>query len=298
MGGVGKSALALHVAHRVAASFPDGRLYADLRGADPARAARPAEVVAEFLRALRVRAEHVPGALSERTALYPTVPARRRVLVVLDDATGERQVQPLLPGTGGSAALVTGRRQPTGLDASARIRLGARGVRSTVELLGGRDVRGGIARSYRGLSERERLAFRRPGLPGPVDLAPWLGSPLLGVSVPEAERPAEALVEAHLLEALVSDDTGRVRYRFHDLVRLYAEERAYAEDSAPDRWAAVKRAVRLWLTLVRHAARQEPQRGRASRVADGAEPDRSRSLERPRRLLDRVEAGVRRPRGQ
>lgn len=137
MGGVGKSALALHVAHRVAASFPDGRLYADLRGADPARAARPAEVVAEFLRALRVRAEHVPGALSERTALYRTVPARRRVLVVLDDATGERQVQPLLPGTGGSAALVTGRRQPTGLDASARIRLGARGLRSTVELLGG-----------------------------------------------------------------------------------------------------------------------------------------------------------------
>lgn len=159
-------------------------------------------------------------------------------------------------------------------------------------------MRGGIARSYRGLSERERLAFRRPGLPGPVDLAPWLGSPLLGVSVPEAERPAEALVEAHLLEALVSDDTGRVRYRFHDLVRLYPEERAYAEDSAPDRWAAVERAVRLWLTLVRHAAHQEPQRGRASRAADGAEPDRSRSLERPRRLLDRVEAGVRRPRGQ
>ncbi|MEU1179531.1 BTAD domain-containing putative transcriptional regulator [Streptomyces sp. NPDC005820] len=362
MGGVGKSALALHVAHRVAASFPDGRLYADLRGGDLVRAAGPGEIVAEFLRALGVRAEHVPGALSERTALYRTVLARRRVLVVLDDAAGDRQVQPLLPGTGGSAALVTSRRRLTGLDASALVRLGALGVRATVELLGSLvgservaaepsaaldlarlcgglplavrvvgsrlgarqrwplaglaarlrdehrrldelcsgdlDVRAGIARSYRGLAARERLAFRRLGLLGPVDLAPWLGAPLLGVSVPEAERLVEALVEAHLLEVLVPDDSGRIRYRFPDLVRLYAEERACAEDSAPERWAAVERAVRLWLTLVRHAAHQEPQPGRGSRAPEGSEPDWSRSLERPRRLLDRVEAGVRRPVGQ
>ncbi|MFF4590589.1 BTAD domain-containing putative transcriptional regulator [Streptomyces sp. NPDC001388] len=351
MGGVGKTALALHVAHRVAASFPDGQLYADLRGADPARSAHPGEVVAEFLRALGVRAEQVPGGLSERTALYRTVLARRRVLVVLDDAAGDRQVQPLLPGSGGSAALVTGRRHLTGLDSSARVGLGALGPRSTVELLGslvgadrvaaepsaaldiarlcgglplairvagsrlgarGRwplaglaarlrdehrrldelrtgdlDVRTSIARSYRGLSAPERLAFRRLALLGPVDLAPWLGSPLLGISLAEAERLVEALVEAHLLEMPVPDDTGRIRYRFHELVRLYAEERACAEDSAADRWAAIERAVRLWLTLVRHAAHQEPPPGRASWAPDGDEREWGRPADRQRRLLDR-----------
>ncbi|WP_051696414.1 AfsR/SARP family transcriptional regulator [Streptomyces sp. NRRL S-244] len=111
--GVGKTALALRVAHGLSAGFPDGQLYVDLRGADPAAAADPAEVLAGFLRGLGVDGAAVPADPGERGALYRSLVADRRVLVVLDNAATEAQVRALLPGPAaqGCAVLVTSRRR-------------------------------------------------------------------------------------------------------------------------------------------------------------------------------------------
>ncbi|MFI6638642.1 AfsR/SARP family transcriptional regulator [Streptomyces sp. NPDC050504] len=106
IGGVGKTALALHTGHQVRGRYPDGQLHADLLGASAAPA-EPSEVLARFLRALG--AGPVPEGLEERAALYRSALAGRRVLVVLDNAADERQVAPLLPSTPGCAALVTSR---------------------------------------------------------------------------------------------------------------------------------------------------------------------------------------------
>ncbi len=114
--GSGKSTLAVHVAHRVRDAFPDGQLFFDLGGmSDQPR--EPADVLAEMLRGLGVIDSAVPGELGERAALFRSRLAQRRFLVVLDDAAGSAQVRPLLPGTGGSAVLVSSRRRMTGLPA-------------------------------------------------------------------------------------------------------------------------------------------------------------------------------------
>ncbi|CAL9310317.1 BTAD domain-containing putative transcriptional regulator [Streptomyces sp. SudanB182_2057] len=108
IGGVGKTALAVQVAHRASDAFPDGQLYADLRGAGQ-RPAEPATVLGSFLRALGTPDAAIPDSAEERAALYRSLLRGRRVLVVLDNARDAAQVRPLLPGTPGCAALVTSR---------------------------------------------------------------------------------------------------------------------------------------------------------------------------------------------
>lgn len=107
--GVGKTALAVHWAHRAAAHYPDGQLYVDLRGYDPQQPVDPGDALAGFLRGLGVPASGIPAATAERAARYRTEVAGRRLLVVLDNASGADQVRPLLPGTGTCATLVTSR---------------------------------------------------------------------------------------------------------------------------------------------------------------------------------------------
>ncbi len=108
IGGVGKTTLAVHVAHASGEVFPDGQLYVDLRGyADEATA--PESALGAFLRALGIPPDVIPEVPAERSALYRSLLADRRILVLLDNARDAAQVSPLLPGSPGCAALVTSR---------------------------------------------------------------------------------------------------------------------------------------------------------------------------------------------
>lgn len=137
--GVGKTGLAVHWGHVHAAAFPDGRLFADLRGFSGGEAVVPAEVLREFLLALGTPAEQIPTSSEAAAALYRSLAARRRLLVVLDNAGSSAQVRPLLPGGPHSATLVTSRSRLDGLiatDTARPVRLHALGTEDGVGLLG------------------------------------------------------------------------------------------------------------------------------------------------------------------
>ncbi|MGN9914194.1 BTAD domain-containing putative transcriptional regulator [Phytohabitans sp. LJ34] len=132
--GVGKSALAIHTAHRVRDRFPDGQLYVNLGGGGSAPR-DVAEVLGELLYALGVLPDAQPRSTQARAATFRARVADRRILIVLDDAADARQVTPLLPGTAGSAVLITSRRSLDELPAADHHRLQPFSVAEGVSLL-------------------------------------------------------------------------------------------------------------------------------------------------------------------
>jgi tetratricopeptide (TPR) repeat protein/transcriptional regulator with XRE-family HTH domain len=315
-GGMGKTTLAVHVAHRVRTRFPDGQLYVDLRGAEASPTA-PKDVLGRFLHSMGVNGTAVPGGSDERAALYRSLLADRQMLVLLDNAASEAQVIPLLPGSPTCGVLVTSRAALTGLGGVRRLELDVLQAEQAVELLGrivgsGRvtaepaaaaelarlcgylplalrvaaarlaarphwrldqlvarladerwrleelahghlAVRASLALSYQALEPAARLLFGRLGLLQAPDVAAWVAAALLDTSVEQAAELADRLVDARLLEVAGWDATGQVRYRFHDLVRVYARECAKAEDPPTAPSAALARAFGAWLHLAERA---------------------------------------------
>jgi DNA-binding SARP family transcriptional activator len=124
MGGVGKSALALHVAHRVRDAYPDGQLYAHLRAGD-GEPLRPEGILVGFLSALGHNPDTIPKSLDALTALFRTTLDRRRILIVLDDAKDADQVRTLLPGAADCGVLITSRSRLNGLSPGMQAELQA-----------------------------------------------------------------------------------------------------------------------------------------------------------------------------
>jgi tetratricopeptide (TPR) repeat protein len=311
-GGVGKTALAVHVAHQVKGQFPDGQLYLNLGGMS-GQPADPAEVLDWLLRALGVDGSVIPDGLAERAALYRMRLDGRRVLVVLDDAASESQVRPLLPGSPTCAVLVTSRARLSVLEGVRLVDLGVLAPDQAVTLLGriagtdrviaepaaarqivqlcgllplavrvagsrlaGRrhrtlawlageladerrrldvlahgdlEVRASLALSYQALSPAQQRAFRLLGLAPAPSFAGWAASALLDVPAERAEQLLEELFDAQLVEVASTGPLG-VRWRLHDLLRVYARELAADEHELT---GAVERLLGACLTLVEEA---------------------------------------------
>jgi len=132
--GVGKTSLAVHASHCLAHHFPDGRLFADLHGGT-SHPVSPMQVLYRFLHALGVPASQIPYDLDERAEVYRNLIADRKILVVLDDAVGESQVSPLLPGSGAAAVIITSRGMLAGLAGAVRVEVDVFDVGKSLDLL-------------------------------------------------------------------------------------------------------------------------------------------------------------------
>ena len=166
MAGVGKTALALHFAHQVADRFTDGQLYVNLRGFEPTgQPVLAAEAVGGLLAALGIHPGHIPAEVEARAALYRSLLAGRRMLIVLDNACDAEQVRPLLPGSGGCLVIVTSRNQLAGLaaaDGAQLLPLDVLGDDEAADLLAARVGPERVAAEPAATAEIARLCGRLP----------------------------------------------------------------------------------------------------------------------------------------
>jgi hypothetical protein len=166
MAGVGKTALAVHWAHQHADHFPDGQLYADLRGFGPAEVpVDAAEVVSRFLDALHVPPARIPADVDAQFGLYRSMLAGKRLLIILDNAREANQVRPLLPGAGRCLVLVTSRSELAGLvalEGAIPVPVGLLALEEARDLLASRLGADRVAREQPEADELAGLCARLP----------------------------------------------------------------------------------------------------------------------------------------
>ncbi|WP_066375589.1 AfsR/SARP family transcriptional regulator [Herbidospora mongoliensis] len=313
IGGVGKTTLAVHVAHLLHDTFPDGQLYADLRGYGK-EPTPPETALAAFLRALGIPVDVIPDGLADRAALFRSLLGDRRMLVLLDNARDADQVEHLLPGAPGCAALITSRGKLADLPAARLIdldvmepdealalfsavavpervaaeraaamdvvaacsflplavrivaaRLASRPSWTVASLvprladerrrldemkIGNLAVSATFALGYGQLDPRQARAFRLLSLPNGTDISTPAGAAVLDLSLVETEDLLESMVDVSLLEAPAPN-----RYRFHDLLRLFARRQAEDTDTPEVRHQALQRLLGFYLGSARAAHR-------------------------------------------
>ncbi|TDC20514.1 tetratricopeptide repeat protein [Streptomyces sp. 8K308] len=332
IGGVGKTTLAVQVAHAARENFPDGQLYVDLQGAGSSPA-DPKAVLGAFLRALGTAEEAIPQSLQERAAHYRSLLDGRRVLILLDNARDAAQVRHLLPGTPDCATLITSRvrmvdlagahlvdldvmspeealtlftrivgaervnaERKAAMDVVAAcgflplaIRIAASRLASrrtwTVSVLasklsderrrldvlkaGDQAVKATFELGYGQLDAEQARAFRLLGLADGPDISLNAAAALLDRDPETAEGVLETLVDTSLLESAAPG-----RYRFHDLVRLFARACAERDEQPPaERDAALLRLLDFYLaTTARVYSLERPGDRRPNHLAPTSHP--------------------------
>lgn len=313
-GGIGKTALAVTVAHRLANEFPDAQLFVDLAGGTTAPRA-PLAVLEAMLRALGAEHDAIPEDADERAGLYRAMLSQRRCVLLLDNAADAAQLRSLLPGEGDHVVLVTSRdplvalmgferisldvleaedasnllsriigaersqAEPEALDelavlcgnlplalriAAARLasrphrtirgfvdRLADENRRLTELATGDLAVRTSFEVSYQSLGERSRRAFRLAALIPGQTMPAWVVAALTDDTIDDAEDLIDHLTDLRLLEIARVDGSGRPRYRFHDLLRIFAKEHLREDEDPDEREQAVERMIGAYLTVAR-----------------------------------------------
>ncbi|MFF4256770.1 BTAD domain-containing putative transcriptional regulator [Streptomyces sp. NPDC001663] len=226
MGGVGKTALAVHWARRMRPAFPDGQLYVNLRGFDPGGAPlAPERTVRGFLDALGVPATRVPESLDAQVGLYRSLLSGRRVLVVLDNACDADQVRPLLPGAPGCLALVTSRGPLTGLAAAQGAHLLALDLLTAEECRDLLAARLGAARVAAEAAAVDEIVVRCAGLP--LALAVVAARAAARPQTPLAGFAEELRTAERILDPLdTGDPATAVRTVFHWSYRTLSPQAA------------------------------------------------------------------------
>lgn len=312
--GTGKTALAVHWAGREG-PFPDGELYIDMRAYSPGRPVSTNRALDMFLWSLHVPSDDIPRGIDQRTAMYRSCTAGKRLLVLIDNVAGAAQVRPLLPGSTTCRVVVTSRSTLPGLivrEGAIRLLLGELSVDDSldvlraivgadkvdrdptaatrlVELCGrlplalrivaereARSVESDLARaaealadeserldvldgpddelasvrtafmySYRRLDSDEARAFRLLGLHPGKTIPVSAVAALIDSGLASVRRVVDRLVTMSLLERVAHE-----RYRLHDLLRLYAAERARIDESPAAQQAALRRLASWYLRNV------------------------------------------------
>ncbi|WP_147267976.1 ATP-binding protein [Spongiactinospora rosea] len=303
--GVGKSALTAMFGNEIGDWFPDGRLYADLRGVDAP--IDPKEVLTGFLRALGVRLATDPGGTDELRQLWLTWTRGRRILIGLDNADDADQVLPLLPAEPGCAVIVTSRRplyllntydkrldvfsEAMGVELLASLAGGERVAADlasaqaivglcdrlplAISICGGRlatrenwtlaelagrladerrrldqlelapnkGVRASLQLSYADCTDDQKRLLRLLSQVAAPDVPDRVAGELLAIQPIQGADHLEALMDAQLAECSGTDAARQLRYRLHELVRLFAHDIAVAEEAEEGRRAAIERVL-------------------------------------------------------
>jgi tetratricopeptide (TPR) repeat protein len=318
MAGVGKSALALRVAHALSAEFDEVQLYVNLRGSEGHQALDPAMVLVDWLRALGRDDTSIPAELEARSQTYRSLLQGKRAIVLLDNAQNEAQIRPLLPGSSTCAVLITSRKKLVALQGahpldlsvlpedealsllkalmdSTRIDAEPEQAKAILALCGrlplairiaagtlnkpsqqrkslaeyvhqlqdekqrltqlhldhleeNLDIRTSFELSYRELSDDLSSLFRWLGLLDAPDFGVGVAAVLIETDEETAQQQIDSLVDAQLLEIVAEG-----RYRFHDLIRLFAREKLDEAESSEQKTIVQQRVIQYFLEQVSFA---------------------------------------------